>query len=246
MRIVSAFVLLAATTVAAQQTCPPSPDWSYEGARGAAKWGEQWSECKGKAQSPIDIPAGVAGKSGPAIVFHYQPFDLEVENTSHVVEVAVAKGSYIMLGDHRYDLVQFHFHTPSEHTIAGKASPLEIHFVHKDAAGKLAVVGVLASTNGANPALDPIVTALPVAACQHKESHVKFDAAKLLPAARDYVTYAGSLTTPGCGEGVTWLVLTQPIAASAAQRAKLGPFGVNARPVQPLNGRPLVHVTPGK
>jgi carbonic anhydrase len=165
-----------------------------------------------------------------------------VRPTSHVIEVPVAKGSYITLAGHRYDLIQFHIHTPSEHHIAGKEAPLETHFVHRDDAGKIAVVGALASNPAANKALEPIVGALPVAACGHKDMHAKFDAASLLPAARDDVTYAGSLTTPGCAEGVTWLVLARPISASPAQLAKLGVLGVNARPVQPLNGRVLTHV----
>jgi carbonic anhydrase len=247
VRTLAAIVLLSATSLAAQSTCPPSPDYSYKGPHGPAHWVDQWPICgQGRAQSPIDIPGGAPVK-GPAIEFHYQPFDLEVENTSHVIEVPAASGGYITVDGHRYDLQQFHFHTPSEHHIAGKAASLELHLVHKDAAGKLAVVGVLVSSSRTvNPALQPIVAALPVASCKTREPHAKFDAAALLPAARDYVTYGGSLTTPGCGEGVTWLVLEQPISASPAQVAKLGPFGVNARPVQPLNGRPIVHVKAGQ
>jgi carbonic anhydrase len=246
MRALAVIVLLSATSLAAQSTCPPSPDYSYKGPHGPAHWVEQWPICgQGKAQSPIDIPAGGVTGQGPAIEFHYQPFDLEVGNTSHVIEVPAESGGYITVDGHRYDLVQFHFHTPSEHHIAGKASRLEMHLVHRDAAGKLAVVGVLASGKTMNPALQPIVAALPVASCKTGEPHAKFDPAALLPASRDFVTYAGSLTTPGCGEGVTWLVLSQPISASSAQVAKLGPFGVNARPVQPLNGRPIVHVKAG-
>jgi carbonic anhydrase len=244
VRIVAAIVLLSATSLAAQSTCPPSPDYSYKGPKGPAHWVEQWPLCgQGKAQSPIDIPAGGRAVKGPAIEFHYQPFDLVVENTSHVIEVPVASGSYITVDGRRSELIQFHFHTPSEHHIAGKAASLELHLVHKDAAGKLSVVGVLASGTAMNPALEPVVAALPVASCKSHESHAKFDAAALLPRSRDYVTYGGSLTTPGCGEGVTWLVLTQPITASPAQVAKLGPYGVSARPVQPRNGRPIVHVT---
>ena len=245
VRILAAVVLFSATSFAAQSTCPPSPDYSYEGPHGPAHWVEQWPICgQGKAQSPIDIPSGVPAR-GPAIEFHYQPFDLVVENTSHVIEVPVAAGSYIIVDGHRSDLIQFHFHTPSEHLMSGRATSLEVHFVHKDAAGKISVVGVLASGKAVNPALRPLVAALPVASCRHRELHVKFDAATLLPATRGYATYGGSLTTPGCGEGVTWLVLTQPITASPAQVAKLGPFGVNARPVQPRNGRPIVRVAGG-
>jgi carbonic anhydrase len=247
VRILAAVVLFSATTFAAQSTCPPSPDYSYKGPHGPAHWVEQWPICgQGRAQSPIDIPSGGRPAKGPAIEFHYQPFDLVVENTSHVIEVPVANGSYITVDGRRSDLIQFHFHTPSEHRMAGTAASFEVHFVHKDAAGKISVVGILASGKAMNPALQPIVAALPVASCANREPHARFDAAALLPASHDYLTYGGSLTTPGCSEDVTWLVLTQPISASAAQVAKLGPFGVSARPVQPLNGRPIVHVVGGK
>ena len=243
MRIFAALMLLVATTYGAESTCPPNPNWSYGGPLGPPHWVEQWPLCgRGRAQSPIDIPSGVRQTKGPAIGFHYQPLDLVVENTSHVIEVPVANGSYIIVGVHRYDLIQFHFHTPSEHRIGGRASRLELHLVHRDAAGKIAVVAVLASSNATNPALEAVVSGLPVASCEHRERHVPFDAAALLPATRDYVTYGGSLTTPGCDEGVTWLVLTEAISASPEQLAKLDPFGVNARPIQPRNGRPIVHV----
>jgi carbonic anhydrase len=245
MRIFAALALFVAATSSApaQSTCPPDPNWSYRGSLGPSHWVERWPVCgQGRAQSPIDIPAGVRDETGPAIEFHYQPFDLVVENTSHVVEVPVANGSYIMVGGHRYELLQFHFHTPGEHQVHGTAARLELHLVHRDAAGQIAVVALLTSRNATNPALQPIVMALPVASCEHREPHVQFDATALLPATRDYFTYGGSLTTPGCDEGVTWLVLTQAISASPSQRARLGPFGLNARPVQPRNGRPIVRV----
>jgi carbonic anhydrase len=243
MRICAALIVCASTMVGAQTVCPPNPNWSYTPPRDAATWVEQWPTCgRGKAQSPVDLPGGLRPQAGPAIEFHYQPFDLVVENTSHVVEVPAAKGGYIVVNGRRYDLVQFHVHTPSEHTISGKASALEIHLVHRDAAGKLAVVGILVREGAASQTLQPIVAALPVASCDHHETHTRFDASALLPAKRDYFTYAGSLTTPSCDEGVTWVVLGEGITVSPAQGTALGPFGVNARPVQPLNGRTIVHV----
>ena len=241
-----AAVMLVGSTLHGQGKCPPDPDFSYNGAAGPEHWGNQWPVCsKGQAQSPINIPLDGTPQKGPAIAFHYQPFDLDVENTSHVVEVVVPPGSYITVGDHRYDLVQFHFHTPSEHQFGGKAADLEIHFVHRDAAGKLAVVGLLASKTGASAALQPVVATLPINACEHKDVHRKFDATAILPAVRDYVTYPGSLTTPGCDEGVTWFVLTQSISVSPEQLTKLSPFGADARPVQQLHGRSVVRVKPG-
>lgn len=243
MRIFAALVFFVATLAMAETKCPPDPNWSYKGPLGPSHWVDHWPSCgHGKAQSPVDIPADIRRQSGPAIEFHYQPFNLVVENTSHVIEVPVPDGSYIMRDGHRYELRQFHFHTPSEHHMGGKAYGLEVHLVHEDVAGKRAVVAILAGKNAANPALQPITAALPVASCGHGDQHVRFDASTLLPETGDYITYGGSLTTPGCDEGVTWLVLTHLISASDAQRARLGRFGVNARPVQLRNGRAIVHV----
>ena len=85
MRILAVLVLFAATSNAAEPTCPPNPNWSYRGPLGPRHWVEHWPECgQGRAQSPINIPSGVPQKQGPAIEFHYQPFDLVVENTSHI------------------------------------------------------------------------------------------------------------------------------------------------------------------
>jgi len=247
MHAFATLILMGVTSVAAEPKCPPDPNWSYEGPHGVTHWGERWPTCgQGKAQSPIDIPTDIQPQRGPVVEFHYRPFDLVVENTSHVIEVPAAKGGFITLDGHRYELEQFHFHTPSEHRIAGKAFPFEIHLVHRAADGKVAVVGILGEEGAAaNPALQPVVAALPVASCEHRAQGARFDASTLLPAKRDYATYSGSLTTPGCTEGLTWLVLYDPISASSAQREKLGPFGVNARPVQPRNGRAVVRVHAG-
>jgi carbonic anhydrase len=67
---------------------------------------------------------------------------------------------------------------------------------------------------------------------------VSIDAARLLPKNHAYYTFAGSLTTPPCSEGVTWFVLVSPMQVSEAQVARFGKiYSANARPVQPLNGR---------
>ncbi len=125
LRGLTVLMVCATASLAAQVICPPNPDWSYDGQKGPAHWAEQWPACQGRAQSPVDLPASAVGQPGPAIEFHYQPLDLEVENTSHVIEVEAPAGkSYVMLDGHRYDLVQFHFHTPSEHHMGGKAAAM--------------------------------------------------------------------------------------------------------------------------
>ena len=137
-----------------------------------------------------------------------------------------------------YKLVQFHFHTPSEEHINGKAYPMVMHLVHKNDKGELAVVGVMLKQGKANAALKPFFDNLPQAEGEKKVLDASFNIANLLPAKRDYFKYMGSLTTPPCSEGVRWQVLKQPIDVSNNQiHAFQKLYKHNARPVQPLNGR---------
>ena len=148
-------------------------------------------------------------------------------------------GSSISVGGKLYQLTQFHFHKPSEERINGKRYPMVAHLVHKNAEGELAVVAVLLKEGARNPVVKTLWTDLP----KEKEKErvmeqVKINAASLLPKNHKYYTFAGSLTTPPCSEGVTWFVLATPKAISKEQVARFGKiYRANARPVQPLNGR---------
>ena len=137
-----------------------------------------------------------------------------------------------------YRLLQFHFHHPSEHLIDGKSFPMEAHFVHANAAGSLAVIGLLMTTGRANAVFNRIVSTMP----EKEGPAVKADPAinpnGLLPAARSYYRYSGSLTTPPCSETVDWLLFADPIQvvdANVARFAKLYPM--DARPVQKTSRR---------
>jgi carbonic anhydrase len=170
-------------------------------------------------------------------VFDYRPTPLEVENNGHTIEVKVASGSYLRIGQERYQLVQFHFHTPSEHRLQGQEYPMELHFVHRNALGELAVVGVFLREGAANPIIQRIWDRAEAEPAQAE----MLDPEDLLPANRDYYRYAGSLTTPPCTEGVRWHVLHEPVDVSAAQVDEFRAiFPLNARPIQPLNGRPVL------
>jgi carbonic anhydrase len=219
--------------------------WSYGSHGGPAEWGEldhAFETCKlGKLQSPIDI-RGAKPADLPAIKFDYKPSPLKVIDNGHTIQVNYAPGSSIDVGGARYELVQFHFHTPSEEKVDGKAHDMVAHLVHRNAEGQLAVVAVLLDKGGsASPTLDAIWKHLPKE--KEKESAVagvSIDAAKLLPASRGYYAFAGSLTTPPCSEEVRWLVLKTPVKIAPGEVtafAKLYPM--NARPTQPLNGRAI-------
>lgn len=218
-----------------------TPDWGYGGATNPTHWGEitrDFATCElGADQSPIDIRGAVKGKP-MQIAFNYKSSPLSVVNNGHSIQVTPAPGSTISIEDSEYALLQFHFHTPSEHQIAGKAAPMELHFVHRNAAGKLAVVGVMMNEGKAHPSIAQIWNAIPPTGQTNTISNSSIDASKLLPSSKSYYNYAGSLTTPPCSEGVNWYILTAPITVSSAQIgefAKLYP--VNARPLQPTHTR---------
>ncbi len=218
--------------------------WSYHGPGDPAHWAALEPEFRtcgvGRQQSPVDIRRDAVQPSNlPAIEFAYRPAPLKIVDNGHTVQVNVAPGSFIVVGGHRWELVQFHFHKPSEESIDGKRSAMVAHLVHKDADGRLAVVAVLLTSGAVNP----MVAALwnnwpPQKGAEVTAQGVAIDAADLLPADRGYYTFSGSLTTPPCSEGVTWFVLKNPSAVSAGEIARFGrAYPMNARPLQPLNGR---------
>ncbi|MEX2481703.1 MAG: carbonic anhydrase family protein [Gammaproteobacteria bacterium] len=241
---------LLAHSVHAEQS--DVPHWTYADEGGPGVWATlspEYAECmRGKRQSPIDLPV-VAGPELPVdapaalAAFHHEHV-LEVRNDGHTIEVEYDDGDDLVLDDKTYRLVQYHFHAPSEHTVAGQHFPLELHLVHRAADGELAVIGVLLEQGQHNPVYDPVLGHIPAAAgVSVRVEHVSIDVDELLPASRNAFGYLGSLTTPPCSEGVHWLVLRAPVALDAAQIGSLaGVLHGNSRPVQPLHGR-LIEAT---
>jgi carbonic anhydrase len=218
--------------------------WTYKGHGGPVEWGSMdaaFASCKlGKLQSPIDIVGAKPAKLSP-IKFNYQPSPLKIIDNGHTIQVNYAPGSFIVVGGVRYELVQFHFHHPSEEKIDGKAHEMVAHLVHKNAEGKLAVVAVLIDKGGASELVGTLWKNIP----HEKEREatvdgVTIDVTQLLPENKDYYTFQGSLTTPPCSEGVTWFVLKAPVKIADAEIAAFAKiYPLNARPVQPLNGRTI-------
>ncbi len=234
--------LLCALALPMSAFAEPSHAWDYTGKLGPAHWGSlksEFSTCKlGHNQSPIDIRTTTKGKLDP-IAFDYKPTALKVIDNGHTVQANYDAGSGITIGGVHYDLLQFHFHTPSEEHINGKSYPLVAHLVHKNAEGKLAVVAVLFKEGKENPTLASVFSHLP-----KEKGHeqvvdgVTIDIASVLPANHGYYNFAGSLTTPPCSEEVNWFVLKTPVEMSHAQLAQFHHvYTHNARPVQPLHAR---------
>jgi len=219
-----------------------APHWGYEGKFGPAQWGAldpAWNTCQaGTAQSPIDIEPK-AGSASP-ITFRYHPTAAAVVDNGHTLQVNLAEGSSIEIDGQSYALVQFHFHTPSEHTIAGDHYPLEVHLVHKDASGKLAVVGVLYDAGPESKALDSVWAKWPRKLGVEEKLRKPFDPSELLPDTRTVFRYTGSLTTPPCTEGVVWNVMRRTLSDGKPYLDAFSRhYPRNARDIQALNDRKI-------
>lgn len=222
-------------------TSTQSVHWSYNGEVDPSHWGDlnaEFAVCKtGKQQSPVDIQTSQQVDL-PSIQFSYKDTAFKVINNGHAIEVEYEPGSSITIDGNRYELNQFHFHAPSEHTVNGKAYPLEAHLVHKSKDGKIAVVGVFMEEGKPNDFIETLWAHLPKQEQEKIVSGVKINASALPPNNKSYYHYFGSLTTPPCTEGVNWNILKTPIQVSQEQIEKFTTvYRGNARPVQPLNQR---------
>ncbi|HEY0799324.1 MAG TPA: carbonic anhydrase family protein [Steroidobacteraceae bacterium] len=220
--------------------------WTYEGVRGNDHWGDldpQYAACKGKEQSPIDIRHAQKADL-PALRFEYKSAPLTyVTNNGATIRVnyaAPGSGDYLMVGDKRYQLTQFHFHHPSEEYIHGRHFDMVVHLMHESSDGRIAGVAVLLKAGSANAVIQQLWAHMPKTEGEEAVAGVEMNPAGLLPRDLGYYRYVGSQTAPPCTEGVTWFVLKTPIDVSVEQLtafANLYPHDV--RPLQPLNGRSI-------
>ncbi len=224
----------------AGQSLLPS-HWDYTGTAGPDAWGKmqpEYSKCaSGTRQSPIDIRGGIAVDLEP-IRFDYRPSSFSVIDNGHTVQVNVEPGNSITITGRRYELVQFHFHRPSEERVDGRQYDMVVHLVHKDPEGRLAVVAVLLDRGSAQAIVQSVWNNLPLEKGEEVHAGTRIDLSQLLPEDKRYYTYMGSLTTPPCSEGVLWMVMKQPVPISVEQVsifARLYPM--NARPIQQADGR---------
>jgi carbonic anhydrase len=251
MRLVlTAALLMAASTLALTQTAVPAPQgapWDYEGKRGALEWGKldpAYKACsQGKEQSPIDIRGAKLDKSLQPIEFHYMAGPVTLVNTGHTVQVIPGPGSYMVAGGVRYDLVNYHFHHPGEEAVKGKITDMNVHLVHKSADGKIAVVAIRLTeslTSPPNAVLAQLFSSLPAKTGDTAKITEMVNPGGLLPADRGYWTYVGSLTAPPCTEGVRWFIFEQEMTLSRTQLAEFAKlYKVNSRGVQDLHGRKI-------
>lgn len=218
-------------------------EWGYTGPTGPDHWStlsKDYAICNsGEQESPIDLKDAIPADLG-ALAIAWKPLAIRATNNGHTVQYDAPPGSSFAVGGKSYALAQFHIHHPSEHLLNGRRFPLEIHFVHKLADGGFGVVGVLVANGVGNPTLGKMIAAIPAEEGATGTGPM-IDPRALLPVARGFDRYEGSLTTPPCAEAVDWVVLRTPITASAAQIDKFAAFfPFNARPIQPLDRRFLL------
>ncbi|WP_416240585.1 carbonic anhydrase [Acinetobacter sp. CFCC 10889] len=225
------------TTLYADQ----ATDWGYEANNAPEKWAslsEKYHACSGLNQSPIDIKNTTSAKLEP-LKFNYAATAKSIVNNGHTVQVDFNAGNTLTLDGQEFVLKQFHLHSPSENKINGVSYPMEMHLVHANAQGELAVVAVMYQKGQLNQSLAQIWSNLPKQAGQSFMFTGNLDAASFLPKKLDYYRFNGSLTTPPCTEGVRWIVLKDIQSASEAQFDEFNKLLAhpNNRPVQPVNAR---------
>jgi carbonic anhydrase len=251
-------VLVACGGSGPTPSAPVEPAWNHDpddASLGPTAWGsidQSFEACRtGTSQSPVDI-AGTVEADLPPLSFDYEATPLVVENTGHTVEVPMPEGSEqtLTVGEGEYRLDQYHFHAPSEHTLDGESFDAEAHLVHENDDGEIAVVGVSLEVGAPTSELfDAVLTNAPQEAAEKVEAGGDRSPIELLPGGQvtRYYSYPGSLTTPGCDEGVRWFVLEDALGVSATAVERLHEliaglpgydgYENNNRPTQPLNDR---------
>ena len=232
---------------------PHEVHWGYEGNIGPKHWAglsDEFAVCaSGKEQSPIDLTSPEPADSpswteriGDRLLTEGQRASvMDLVDNGHTIQVTKDVPMVAIVDGVEYELVQYHFHAPSEHTIDGRHLPLEVHLVHKSAVGDLAVIGVLFEEGEHDKLWEVILSALPDGPGDDRrveDLYITID--EFWPIPTRFYRYDGSLTTPPCSEGVKWVVMADRLQLSADQIAELAShLHDNNRPVQPLNERTL-------
>ncbi|KAI9592792.1 alpha carbonic anhydrase [Syncephalis fuscata] len=230
MRALLLTLTFASATLAATVS---DSTWSYDGATGPAYWSRLSSGNKacgeGQHQSPINLMKDTAKlykfneQYGPLLTFNWTSTGtVDVVHNGHALQVDLGSDSQkkntLNFNNVGYEMQQFHVHTPSEHRIDGKHYDGEVHFVSKSATGQLLVVGIflIEETYKDNSVLAPITQKLPLKP-QERVSNITIDLSTLSSVSDGFWTYSGSLTTPPCTEGVTWVVFDTAMPVSVNQ-----------------------------
>ena len=221
--------------------------WGYSGPGAPEHWGslsEEYRACSlGVEQSPIDI-AGYSPGDGAPLAFRYSGAATAARNNGHTVYLDYGPGNVLDIDGQPYELLGIHYHSPGEHQLDGESFAAELHLVHQDGDGNLAVIGLLFRSGAPGTLIQSLLDAAPGIE-QSVELPDGPAAADYVPDRMDYYGYAGSLTTPPCTEGVRWFVMQSVGTVSQQQVERLQELthGPNNRPVQPIGSRSILAVS---
>ncbi|MEQ8756440.1 MAG: carbonic anhydrase family protein [Coleofasciculus sp. G1-WW12-02] len=231
--------------------------WGYTGSLGPDEWGNldpAYAVCgTGTRQSPIALTNPVNVNFANDFSINYNSFSPTIRDTGKTIQVDCPPGSTLTLDGKTFNLIQFHFHASSEHTINNEVKPMEVHLVHQrtDPQGnvELAVIGRLmeVGSSGTNSEMAKILNNLPPSGGTTSPSltinpkyFLPSDGllGSLLTAPPQYYRYSGSLTTPPCSEIVNWIVYKDTMRITSGQLSNFtNRYSNNFRPVQNRNGR---------
>ncbi|KAA6460487.1 carbonic anhydrase [Bacillus thuringiensis] len=197
---------------------------------------KNWKFKSGNIQSPIAIDTAKTQemKDDGAIELIYNDTVLNQVDNGHSIQVN-ATGT-VKINGRYFDLTQFHFHSPSEHTLDNKHYPMEAHFVNKAQDGRIAVIGVFFAEGSENQEFKKVIDNIKKG---DKKNYVaEINIATMFPTNKSYYHYLGSLTTPPFSENVEWYVMKKPVEVSKGQiEAFQNYYNNNNRDIQPLNER---------
>ncbi|RRH91909.1 carbonic anhydrase [Mesorhizobium tamadayense] len=239
--LIKGLAALGACPICAEAARATSIHWGYAGPIGPEHWADLDSKnsvCSvGTQQSPIDINSAVTADI-PRIAIGWHKGGGKMVNNGHTIQINMPDGSTLTRGDRVSELVQFHFHAPSEHHVAGKSFPMEAHFVHRNVDSEtLGVLGVFLVPGAKNAGFAGLAAAFPMQPGEEMAVD-EVNPNGLLPASLGYWTYEGSLTTPPCTENVEWMVAKEPVEVDPADIERFTAlYPLNARPIHSPNRR---------
>ncbi len=229
---------------AAQKTTTTAISWHYPNPGAPENWAslsDEFRTCaEGVEQSPVNLTGYTPSGAGP-IAFSYASAATAVGNNGHTVYLDYRGGDSIAIDGRRYELLGIHSHSPGEHLLDGEHFAAELHLVHQDSAGNLAVVGLLFRIGDQSPIVQSLLDVAPdVGALVDLNGGPA--AVEYVPDNLDHYGYDGSLTTPPCTEGVRWIVMQHIGTVSQEQVNELQELsrGPNNRSVQPLGERHIL------
>lgn len=220
------------------------PAFTYtDGPHGPSHWAGVCGS--GQMQTPIDItqPEPVPSKLLPPLQFSYQPVDLDMVNdcNNYDIKVRFPPNQWLKVARKPYRLSEIRFHEPGETAINGKRPLMSLQLVHLSPEVSFLIVEIPVVAGKENPVIKTLWEHIPKGGKENKPAGVKINVMDLIPADHGFYRFPGSLTTPICNEGAQWYLMKDPIEMSEAQIAQYKKYYHDtARPLQPLNGRPVV------